>query len=315
MKRSLNLRQIEAFKAVVEVGTVSQAAELLRISQPAVSKLLAHLEEDTELELFDRVKGRLVPSTVGMRLYGQIDRIFAGIKQIENAVDMIKREERGRIAVGVLPAFSGMFISHVTKRFLAAHDDAHVTIIGRGSQFIIEWLLSNQLDIGIVNFSLEHPYIESLPIGPGNLVCILPKDHPLSARQEITAGDLEGIPFVGFSAENRTRQKIEAALEENGVAVRLVVEANLATAVCEMVADGMGVSIIDPLLAYSQHDRLAVRRFKPSIRSDLRLYKPKAPQNPALIGDYIHAAQAIAKEMLTAMAIPGGISHMPSPER
>ena len=69
MRRPLNLRQIEAFKAVVENGTVSRAAEVLRISQPGVSKMIAHLEENTELTLFDRPKGRLVVTQRGMRLY------------------------------------------------------------------------------------------------------------------------------------------------------------------------------------------------------------------------------------------------------
>lgn len=302
MRRAINLRQIEAFKAVVEVGTVSQAAHLLHISQPAVSKLLAHLAEDTELELFDRVRGRLIPSAAGMRLYGQIDRIFAGIRQIEHAVDLVKREERGRITVGVLPAFSGMFISHATKRFLRAHEDAHVSIIGRSSEFIVEWLLSHQLDIGIVNSSLEHPLIESLTMGAGELVCIAPKGHALGAKKEILPTDLVGMPFVGFSAENRTRQKIEAVLSEHGVGVHMVVEANLATAVSEMVADGMGVSILDPLLAYSQRDRLVIRPFRPTIRSDLKLCRLSGQsQGKSLIESYIAAALATADEMFALM--------------
>lgn len=305
MRRAINLRQIEAFKAVVEVGTVSQAAHLLHISQPAVSKLLAHLAQDTELELFDRVGGRLIPSAAGMRLYGQIDRIFSGIRQIEHAVDLVKREERGRITVGVLPAFSGMFISHATKRFIADHQDAHVSIIGRSSEFIIEWLLSNQLDIGIVNSSLEHPLIESRTLGSGELVCIAPRDHPLGEKKEIGPRDVANMPFIGFSTENRTRQKIETVLSENRVGVRMVVEANLATAVSEMVADGMGISILDPLLAYSQRDRLVIRPFRPTIKSDLRLCRLSGQyQRKSLIEHYIHSAISTADEMFASMLLP-----------
>lgn len=80
MVRRLNLRQVEAFKAVIEYGTVSRAAEMMNVSQPAMSKLIAHLEEDTALRLFDRVKGRLVATRRGMRLYEEIDRIFAGVR-------------------------------------------------------------------------------------------------------------------------------------------------------------------------------------------------------------------------------------------
>jgi hypothetical protein len=78
VSRGLNLRQIEAFKAVIEFGTVSRAAEVLNVSQPAVSKLLTHLEAATGLKLFDRRQGRLATTPQGMRLYEEIERIFAG---------------------------------------------------------------------------------------------------------------------------------------------------------------------------------------------------------------------------------------------
>ena len=118
MSRHVNLRQIEAFKAVIENGTISRAAQILNISQPAMSKLIAHLEFDTGLRLFDRVKGRLAPSEHGMRLYDEVGRIFAGERQIENAVEAIRREEQGRLAIGVLAALASSFIQRVTTDFL-----------------------------------------------------------------------------------------------------------------------------------------------------------------------------------------------------
>src|SRR3954454_15854910 len=118
MARRINLRQVEAFKAVIEYGTVSRAAEMMNVSQPAMSKLIAHLEEDTGLRLFDRLKGRLAPTRRGMRLYEEIDRIFAGVRQVENAVEAIRREEQGQLLVGVMPALSRSFIQQATMGFL-----------------------------------------------------------------------------------------------------------------------------------------------------------------------------------------------------
>lgn len=305
MKRSIHLRQIEALKAVIETGTVSQAAEVLFISQPAVSKLLAHLEDDTELQLFDRVRGRLVPSAHGLRLYQEVERIFAGVKQIERAVDLIKREERGQISVGVLPAFSGLFVSRVTVNFLAAHPGAHVSVTGRSSQFVLDWLLSKQIDVGIINSVIEHPLIEAEPMGTGNLVCIVPKGHPLASRDVITPRDVEGEPFIAFSSENRTRQKIDAALLEAGVRANSIIDANLAQAVSEMVADGLGISILDPLFAYPQRDRLAIRPFRPDIASDLKLCRLQGTSGQRLIDAYIEATRATAAQMLAAMDITG----------
>ncbi|WP_188052203.1 LysR substrate-binding domain-containing protein [Aureimonas fodinaquatilis] len=303
MKRSIHLRQIEALKAVIETGTVSQAAEALLISQPAVSKLLAHLENDTELQLFDRVRGRLVPSAHGLRLYQEVERIFAGVKQIERAVDLIKRAERGQISIGVLPAFSGLFISRVTGHFLKLHGGAHVSITGRSSQFIVDWLLSKQTDVGIINSVIEHPLIKAEPLGAGNLVCIVPLDHPLAERAEITPQDIAGEPFISFSSENRTRQKIDAVLSEAGVTPNSIIDANLAQAVSEMVADGMGISILDPLFAYSQRDRLAIRPFKPDIQSDLKLCTLQGAAGQRLVDAYLEATRFTAATMLARMGL------------
>ncbi len=90
--RRLNLRQIEAFKAVIEHGTVSAAASVLHVSQPAISKLIANLEADAALRLFDRFKRRLTPTEPGIRLYAEVDRIFSGVQEVENAVDAIHRQ-------------------------------------------------------------------------------------------------------------------------------------------------------------------------------------------------------------------------------
>lgn len=138
MTRSYNLRQIDAFRSVIENGTVSAAASVLHISQPAVSKLLALFEQQTGLALFERVKGRLVPTTQAMRLYAELDRIFAGMHQLDRAVELIKREHRSQLIVGVLPALSGEFIRAVVMRFLKQHPDVFVSIKVRASAVLLE---------------------------------------------------------------------------------------------------------------------------------------------------------------------------------
>ncbi|WP_104668551.1 LysR substrate-binding domain-containing protein [Ensifer adhaerens] len=301
MKRAPNLRQIEALKAVIECGTVSRAAEVLHISQPAVSKLLAHLEEDTELELFDRIKGRLIPSEHGMRLYKEIDRVFAGIKQIERAVDLIRREELGQISVGVMPALSGLFISDTNKRFLAGHGDAYISVVIRSSQFIVEWLLSKQVDIGLINRNTDNPYIECVPLRGGDLVCIAPRDHRFAAKAEIVPSDIHGEPYIGFAADNRIRQKIESTLDSYGTRLNYIMDATLAPAVCEMVANGLGIAIVDPVFAFGQRDRLTIRPFLPSIASDLSLCWLRDTRNRHLVDAYVEATRATVQDMRQAM--------------
>lgn len=298
MSRAPNLRQIEALKAIVECGTVSRAADVLHISQPAVSKLLSHLEQDTGLQLFDRVRGRLIPTVQGMRLYHEVDRVFVGIKQIGRAVDLIKREELGQISIGVMPALAGRLISQTNRRFLKTHRDTYVSVVIRSSQFIVDWLISKQVDVGIINRNTDNAYIECAPMRSGNFVCIMPKDHVLSEKDEITPADIDGQPFIALGADNRVRQKIEMALEGSGVRLNYIMDVTLAPAVCEMVAEGLGISIVDPLFAYGQRDRLSIKQFTPCIASDLSLCWLRGTQNQGIVDDYVEAARITVKDIV-----------------
>ena len=173
MPRQINLRQVEAFKAVIENGTVSRAAEILHVSQPAMSKLIAHLEFDTGLKLFDRHKGRLAPTENGIRLYNEIDRIFAGLRQVENAVDAIRREEQGRISIGVLPALAGSFIQRATTSFLRDRTNVFCSVHSRSSWEIVDWVVARKFDVGLVDGGFKNPYVTLEPLMEQPMVCVM----------------------------------------------------------------------------------------------------------------------------------------------
>jgi DNA-binding transcriptional LysR family regulator len=302
MKRSLNLRQVEAFKAVIECGTVSRAAEVLRVSQPAVSKLLLHLEEDTGLQLFERVKGRLVPTKRGMRLYEEVDRIFGGIRQVESAVEFIRREDQGRLVVGVMPALSGTFIQRVTMGFLQRCPDVYISIYARSSQFIADRLVTRQLDVGLISPRIGNPYIDAEPLMEHPLVCIMPPDHPLTKKSIIEPCDLDGEAFISFAADSHTSQRIAETFEAYKVRAKTVLDASVAPTVCEFVAAGAGVSLVHPLFADGMGPRIAIRRFEPAIPFNFLMCRAHKARNIGLVKFFAEemraAAAQISREML-----------------
>jgi DNA-binding transcriptional LysR family regulator len=302
MKRRLNLRQAEAFKAVIESGTVSQAAHVLSVSQPAVSKLLASLEADTGLQLFERVKGRLAPTQRGMRLYEEIDRIFVGIRQVENAVESIRREEQGKLNVGVMPALSGAFIRRATMRFLERFPHVHVSIQARSSQRIADWLVSRQLDVGLVISRIDNPYIVAEQLMEHPLVCIMPPNHRLARRRAVEPRDLDGEPFVSFMPESYTGQRIAAIFEQHGIRMNTVLNATTAPTVCEFVAAGLGVSVAHPLFVADMGPRIAVRRFMPPVLVDFALCRVRESRNADLVEAFVAAARDAAADVSRGVA-------------
>lgn len=302
MRRRLNLRQIEAFKAVIEHGTVSRAASILNISQPAMSKLIAHLEADADLRLFDRIKGRLAATDRGMRFYHEIDRIFSGVQQIENAADAIRREQQGRLAVGVLPALAGRFVQEATAGFLKRHQNVFCSIESRSSQWLSERLVTRKLDVALVSSRVENPYVISESLLRHPLMCILPPNHRLAARSVIGAADLNDEPFVSFDPESFTGQRVGAMFASCGVRSKTVLVVTIAPTLCEFVASGLGVSLVHPLMISGFQGRLAVRRFEPEIPFDFQLCHGRETRNAHLVEDYLHETRLMAERLLREAA-------------
>lgn len=303
MARQLNLRQVEAFKAVIENGTVSSAALTLNISQPAISKLLMHLEAETRLQLFDRVKGRLAPTERGMRLYEEIERIFAGVRQVESAVEAIRREEQGKLEIGVMPALSGAFIQQATTAFLSNREGVFCSIQSRSSEWIADWLVTRKLDVGVVSARVDNPYLEIEPLFEHGLVCIMPPGHPLTAKRVVSPKDLDQVAMVSASPENYGSQHVTDMLTEYDVQPKIVLISNVSITLCEFVAGGLGVALVHPLIASGHEGRVAIRRFEPAILNDFRLCHSRDSRNAGLVKPFIlemrNTAERICRRMLS----------------
>jgi DNA-binding transcriptional LysR family regulator len=304
MTRRVNLRQIEAFKAVIEYGTVSQAAEMIGISQPAMSKLIAHLEADTGLRLFDRVKGRLVPTRRGMRLYEEIDRIFVGVRQVENAVEAIRRDEQSGLVIGVMPALSGSFIQQTTSRFLSKQPGVFCSVQSRSSQWIAEGLTTRNLDVGLIIAPIDNPYIVAEPLLSHPIVCILPLGHPLARKKLIVPRDLDGVAFVSFDPESHTSRRIGHVLDAHGVAPEIAMIANVSPTVCEFVAAGMGVSLVHPLMVGGLRHKLAVRKFSPAVQLDFQICRIRDSRNARLVDAFLEGAREASAAVSRAILRP-----------
>ena len=301
MPRQINLRQIEAFKAVIECGTVSRGADVLNISQPAMSKLIAHLEADTGLLLFDRMKGRLAPTKHAMRLYDEIGRIFAGVRQLENAVDLIRREEQGRLEIGVMSALGGSFIQQATTRFLDGKSGVFCSVQTLTSEWVVDRLVSRKLDIGVVSARMSNPYVKLERLVEHPLVCILPLGHPLAEKELIEPADLNGIPFVAYHRDTYFGHVVEDMFEKYQVEPQNVLVANVAPTICNFVAAGLGVSLVHPLTLAGIEQRLVVRRFEPEIMFHFQLCSSPDSRNQRLVDAYSEELRITASSILKAV--------------
>lgn len=290
----MNARQLEAFRAVFEDGTVSGAARRLGVSQPAVSKLIASLERGTGLQLFRRERQRLVATAEASLLYEEAERLFMGIERIALAATEIRDLKAGKLTVAGLPALSLRVLPRLIARFVADKSEANVTLQVQTSPRVVDWVTAQQVDLGISILPVDHPAVRVEPLTRVDAVCVLPCDHRLRNRRVIKPSDLRGEMFISLASEDRIRHIIDRTFDAAGVARQMRLETHLSEVACRLVESGAGVSIVDPFTAldFAKDKRLMARKFNPRIAFDIYLLFPAFRPRSLLADSFVAALRA-----------------------
>jgi len=263
----MKIRQLEAFRAVILRQTVTRAAQMLHVSQPAVTRLLNDLEADVGFALFDRSNGRLQPTPEALVLFDEVERSFAGMARIAQTAEQIKSLRRGSLHIAGAPAMALDFLPIALTHFLRDHPGINTTLLIHASNIVVDMVLGRRCDVGFVAHPLTHPGLQVQPLLRVPMRCVLPKGHPLAAREIITPEDLRGEAFVSYPTESDARLDIDRVFAERGVDRVMSAESQLSAAVCTLVEHGAGVSIIDGITASFATQRVEVRPFAPQVLS------------------------------------------------
>ncbi len=271
----MNIRQVEIFRAVMEAGSVTEAARRLAVSQPAVSKHLRRLEDEVGFALFRRAGGRIEPLPEAHALFDQVERVYVGLDGLNRFSDDLRESRRGHLVVGTLPLLSNAWLPGMLRHFLDGRPDVSVSLPVRSSARIAEWVAARQVDVGLAMVPGEFAGIVSEPLMDLELRCVAPPGHPLAAKTVVGPDDFNGQDLITLSNFDRWRLSIEATLERSRVRPRRRVDTFTATTACALVAEGLGICLLDPVTV-SEHagNDLVVRPFRPRISFDISLIRP-----------------------------------------
>jgi Transcriptional regulator len=277
----LNFRQIEAFRAVMLSGSMTQAAKELHTSQPNISRVIGQLERRIGLKLFERHAGKLVPTMEGQVFFRDVEHTFVGLRALEDAADAIRKRGAGRLRIASVPSLAMVVVPEAINLFARAYPDVDVTLQVADSLTVCQWVTTGYADVGIASeifniTSIKHEVVQR-NIG----VCITPPDHRLTRKRTVTPRDLAGEKFLSLKASDVMRKKIDEACLVDGKEVRILAyESHFAAAICHMVSCGMGVSVANPLVARNYGGRIAMLPFAPHIEFPTYLAYPlNSPMN------------------------------------
>lgn len=244
----LNLRQIEVFRAIMLTGSISGAAKLLNVSQPAVSRLIAYTESRVGLMLFERIKGRLYPTPEARRLFVEVDAVYQGVQRVNEVASDLVEKRSGTLRLAVSPSLGQTLLPMAVAKFRERFPDVKIHLQTLVSPHLAQALLTQQAEVGVATiFKLDHPNLEVRPIYEDRLVAVLPATHPLADRKELHVRDLAELNLIGYGSDTPFGQLIEQMFEGEGMAPRQSVEVRLTHIACAMVQAGAGVAIVDEL--------------------------------------------------------------------
>lgn len=271
----MNIRQLEAFKAIVELGSFTRAAEKLHLSQPAVSKLILLLERSCGFSLFHRQKNGVIPTAEGEMLYSEVERVFLGVDSVSARARAIRQFNYGEIEIVAFPSLATRVLPPILADFLRSKPGLRVTLSSRNSWLLVDRVASQGVDVGFGMVASERPGVRFDRLCSMDAVCILPAGHRLAGRPVIEAGDLHGERFVAMAEEDRAQLKVDQAFSECGAARDIVLKAQLTEACCSFVAAGVGVAVVDPLSTVDfAPSQLVVRPFRPLVTYDIWVVTP-----------------------------------------
>ena len=271
---TLPLRQLEAFHAVVAAGSMTRAAEVLGISQPAVSRLVASLEENINFPLFKRLSGRLRPTPEARYVFDEVEKTLAHLKQISRLTEDLQDLKKGHLRIACLPGFATSFLPRLLAQFLKERPGLKLTLEPRTPERIQEWISARQFDVGLSESFEKNPAIESETLSI-RTVCVIPEGHDLAKKNIIRANDLDAIPLIVHNLEHKISRTLQEQFRAAGAEFKSLVETRQFAPACIMVSEGLGVSIVSEIDAREYVGRgLVIKPFEPVIPFEINILYP-----------------------------------------
>jgi DNA-binding transcriptional LysR family regulator len=291
----MNLRQIEAFRTVMRAGSVTAAADLLRLSQPTISKLIAQLEHDIKLKLFDRSSGRLVPRQEAHSLLRNVDNVFHALDDVGRYAEQLARSHTGHIRIAATASLGAYFLPIAVADFMTVHPEVRVTLRTGSTSYVKEWVASQQADIGFVTDSppligmITERFQEST-----DAICLLPRGHRLAKKKAINASDLLNTRVISMDRDTPFNHVIKRALTKAGVSDQMVLETNRSVTAWALVTQGVGVTVVNPFAALYCHSQgnVLLRPFVVDVKFSVDIIRATGQLKSLLVGEFLgHAAK------------------------
>jgi DNA-binding transcriptional LysR family regulator len=296
----MRLRHIEVFHAVYSTGSVSRAARLLNVSQPSVSKVLRHAEDGLGYALFERVKGRVVPTAEAHALYEEVKGIHEQLQSLERRANNLRSGRTGHVRVMVMPALGLDLLPMAVAQFRGENPDVSFDIGTAHFVDIVTAIREQKCDLAI---AFNPPQLAGLTrhtIGGGRMLCAHGPGL-FNGQAAVTLGELAAYPLVGIKDSGPLSQLVTAQAQAEGVTLDAAVTVQTYYIARNLVRYGAGVAVVDHLTALAHAgDGVEYRPLSPQLRYEVVGLSDEAGPLPRVAENFLHFFRRIYVEKANA---------------
>ncbi|HFD4004313.1 LysR family transcriptional regulator [Vibrio parahaemolyticus] len=280
----MNLRQLEVFYAIMQAGTVSGAARLLHVSQPNVTRVLAHTEQQLSFALFERVKGRLVPTQEAKALLPEAEKVYQQLGQFRSLTNKVKQGTQ-HLRVGAPPVLAAHLLAP-TVALLSKEHGISFELLTANRDELCSGLLKHELDVAIAFGEETPPALMGHVLLKENLALIAPKSAAIPAEKTVILEELisHDLPIIGLDSRDPLGLLLHQTLSARDEHYQHAITVRSYSAAAELVKHQAGFAIVDPWTAklYRQEDAVAVHALEPNMSFSVSiLFAEHTPQSIA----------------------------------
>jgi DNA-binding transcriptional LysR family regulator len=283
----INLRQIEVFHAVMRAGSITEAARVLNVTQPAVSMALKQLEARLHMKLFDRAGGRLTPTPEAKALLPDVAEIFGRLGAVERFSRDLAGGARGVLTIAATSPLCDGFVAKAVATFVAKRPGVKVSLQSIPSPMVLDRVINREVDLGIAYEPVVSDAVQTEEIGRSAIGCIMPVRHALAKRTSIRMRDLDGQPIVTYLPQALLRPYIDRLLSQKS-SPRITVETGTSATAIQLAIHGAGIALVETALFGARPVAgFVMRPIEPKVELKSLLLRPRQSVASRVLEDFI----------------------------
>ncbi len=248
----MEIHQLRYFVAVADEGNFSRAAAKVRVAQPSLSQQIRKLEAEVGQPLFDRLPRSVVLTEAGHCLIDYARQILASIVDARRCVDELKGEVAGELAVGAIPTIAPYVLPGLVRTFQQHYPQVALEIVEDVTERITRRVEAGELDVALASTCQPSPSLRRESLGSEPLLALVPEGHPLAKKTLVELNDLKSQRFLLLHEMHCLSQQVHHLLEGRHLQPEIALAGSQLGTIANMVAAGIGVSIVPQLMVSHQ---------------------------------------------------------------